>query len=182
MKQENSTYNITEKTYQSIEFLPIWNWYEVLKTGDLKHLFRVETDFTDNIDSYEKLKGLSDNFYNKKRLSKLRIYFEKVLNFWDEIQDEYINEFGLEDNFKKKIRLLKEKAILNYEFILTGDRFINTELAIINADLEEIGSAQGISFYQQKSQLEKHKGGARIDPKKTTVIEWFYDLKNMSNG
>ena len=39
MKQLNSIFSTTEKTYQSIEFLPIWNWYEILKTGDLKHLF-----------------------------------------------------------------------------------------------------------------------------------------------
>lgn len=153
MKQENYSYSTTENTYQSIEFMPVWNWFEILKTGDLKHLF----------------------ISGKGRVS------EKLGELWDTLQDEYITEFGLDDKFKKKLRLLKEKALLNYEFIITGDRFINTQLSIVDADLEELNEGQGITFYELKDHLEKYKG-FRIDTKETTVIEWHYALKNMSNG
>lgn len=153
MKQENYSYSTTENTYQSIEFMPVWNWFEILKTGDLKHLF----------------------ISGKGRVS------ERLGELWDTLQDEYITEFGLDDKFKKKLRLLKEKALLNYEFIITGDRFINTQLSIVDADLEELNEGQGITFYELKDHLEKYKG-FRIDTKETTVIEWHYALKNMSNG
>lgn len=153
MKQKNSTYNGLEKTYNSIEFMPIWNWNEILKTGDLKHLF----------------------INGKGRVS------EKIGNIWDSIQDEYIDTFGLEDNFKKQLRLLVKKTKLNYEFIITGDKFINTKLMILEADIKALESGKGTSFYELKDHIEKYKG-FRIDPKTTTVIEWFTAQKNMSNG
>ena len=122
MKQLNSIFSTTEKTYQSIEFLPIWNWYEILKTGDLKHLF----------------------ISGKGRVN------EKIGLLWDSLQDEYIEVFGLDDKFIKRINLLKQKAILNYEFILTKDRFINTKLSILDADLDELNSGEAIGFYSLK--------------------------------
>lgn len=157
MKRQNFISNITEKTYNSIEFLPIWNWNEILKTGDFRHLVQ-----------------------DKKALIKVKT--SELTKLWEHLQDEYIQEFGLDEKFKKKLKLLKEKARLNYEFILTKDRFINTELAIVEADLQDLESERSISFYELKDHLEKHKGGARIDPKITTVTEWHYALKNMSNG
>ena len=153
MKQQNYTSTTLEKTYNSIETLPIWNWMEVLKTGDLKHLF---------------IEGSG-------RVS------EKIGKLWDELQDQYIQEFGLDENFKKQLRLLIKKAKLNYDFVITGDRFINTLLTIVDADLEALNTQKSISFYDLKSRLEKFKG-CRIDARVTTVIEWHYDLKNMSNG
>jgi len=155
MKRPNFLSIITEKTYNSIEFLPIWNWNEILKTGDLNYLL--------------KSKGL------------IKVKKTELSDLWDYLQDEYIGEFGLDEKFKKKLKLLKEKARLNYEFILTKDRFINTELAIIDADLQDLESDRSISFYELKDHLEKYKG-FRIDTKTTTVTEWHYALKNMSNG
>jgi hypothetical protein len=133
--------------------MPIWNWYEILKTGDLKHLF----------------------ISGKGRVN------EKIGVLWDQLQDEYIYLFGLDEKFTKRIKLLKKKAILNYEYILTKDRFINTKLAILEADLEQLNSGEAIGFYSLKDHLEKYKG-FRIDPKEFTVIEWHTALKNMSNG
>ena len=153
MRQKNSILNTTEKTYNSIEFMPIWNWYEILKTGDLKHLF----------------------ISGSGRVSN------KLVDLWDILQDQYITEFGLDDSFKKQIRLLKEKAKLNYDFILTKDPFINTQLSIVDADLKELNTGKSVGFYEMKSHLEKYKG-FRIPVKEVTVIEWFTDLKNMSNG
>jgi len=133
--------------------MPIWNWQEILKTGDLKHLF----------------------ISGSGRVSK------KLADLWDNLQDEYITEFGLDDSFKKQLRLLKEKAILNYNYILTKDPFINTQLSIVDADLDSLNTGKSTSFYETKSYLEKYKG-YRMQIKEITVIEWFTDLKNMSNG
>lgn len=153
MKRKNSTYSLSESTYQSIESMPIWNWQKILETGDLKYLFI-------------KCSG---------RVS------ERIGELWDTLQDQYIQEFGLEENFKKQLRLLKKKAQLNYDYVLTGDRFINTLLTIVDADLDALSTQKPVKFYELKSHLEKFKG-CRIDPKVTTVIEWNYDLKIMSNG
>ena len=153
MKRKNSTYNLSKDTYQSIEFMPIWNWNKIMETRDLKYLF---------------LTG--EGVVNKK-----------LGDLWDKLQDEYIKIFGLDEKFLKRLKLLKEKARLNYEFVETKNRFLNTLLSIVDADLKELDSGVSIEFYELKSHLEKHKG-YRIDPKTTTVIEWNYDLKSMTNG
>ena len=153
MKRKNSTYNLSESTYQSIEDMPIWNWNKIMETRDLKYLF---------------LTG--EGVVNKK-----------LGDLWDKLQDEYIKIFGLDEKFLKRLKLLKEKARLNYEFVETKNRFLNTLLSIVDADLKELDSGVSIEFYELKSHLEKHKG-YRIDPKTTTVIEWNYDLKSMTNG
>ena len=64
---------------------------------------------------------------------------------------------------------------------LTKDRFINTKLSILEADLQELNSGEAISFYDMKYHLERHMG-RKIDPKIETVIEWHTALKNMTNG
>lgn len=155
MKQQNSISNILiENCYQGIEDMPIWNWNQILQTGDLKYLF----------------------IKNSGRVSK------KIGDHWDNIQDQYIAEFGLDENYQKELKLLKKKASLNYEFIYTGDRFINTKLKIVEADLLSLKQdGKGIKFHDLKDRLEKYKG-YRIDPKITTVIEWHYTLKNMTDG
>ena len=95
---------------------------------------------------------------------------DKIADLWDELQDQYITEFGLDESFKKQIRLLKEKAILNYNFILTKDPFINTELSIIEADLTELNTGKSVGFYEMKSHLEKYKG-FRIPVKEVTKAQ-----------
>lgn len=140
--------------YTSINEMPIWNWNEILLSGDIRFIF-------------------------KRCDGKI---MPSTHELWFILQDQYIEEFGLEDNTKKRIKLLKEKARLNYEFILTGDRFINTLLSIVDVDLSELNKGEGVKFYTLKDHLEKYKGGVRIDPKITTVTEWFTALKNMTNG
>lgn len=153
MKQQNSTYNTTEKTYNSINEMPMFNWNEILSTGDLKYIFK-------------ECKG---------RVS------EKIADLWYELQDQYIERFGLDEKFIKKLRLLKEKADLNYEFILTKDKFINTRIGIVDADLKALDSGASSDVWEVKDQMEKYKGYA-INLKTITVTEWGVTLKNMSNN
>ena len=142
-----------EPYYQTIDEMPIGNWNDIFKSGDLKHIFKS----------------------GEGRVSK------KIGEVWVNIQNQYIEEFGLDDNFKKQLKLLKEKSKLNYEFILTKDRFINTLMAIVDADLESLKQSKGMNFYEVKDHAEKYKG-YRLDPKEITVIEWFTTLKNMSDN
>lgn len=196
MKHRNSTYNTTENVYKSIEFLPIWNWIEILKTGDLKHLFLESNRFEELLDKQlildfevKKLKRkskLKPVEYVELKLKESSLFRNKriigsIPDLWDSLQDENINVFGLDEDFKKQLKLLKQKAKLNYEFVVTGEMFIETKLDMIEADLNSLNNKKVIDFYELKSHLEKFKG-CRIDPKVTTVMEWNYDLKTMSNG
>lgn len=145
--------NITENIYTTIDEMPIWNWNKIHSTGEMKYL-------------YKDLSGKNSD-YN--------------YNIWNELQDEYINKFGLEETFKQRLRLMKKAAKLNCEFVISKDRFLLNELAILEAQIDNFDNVKSMDFYEVKDYIEKYKG-FRIDPKTTTVTEYFYSLKNMRNG
>jgi hypothetical protein len=49
------------------------------------------------------------------------------------------------------------------------------------ADIEALNQGESVKFYQVLDHVEKYKGFA-IDPKQTSVIKWYYTLKNISDG
>ena len=139
--------------YTNIDEMPIWNWNEITKTGDLKYLF-------------------------KKIKLKVKL---KHSDIWDNLQDQYINEFGLESSLKKEIKLKNKIAKLRYDYLITKKRFNKTLISVAQNQLNAISTEKGIKFDELKDHLEKYKG-FRIDTKTTTVKEWFYTIKNMSNN
>ena len=70
---------------------------------------------------------------------------------------------------------------LNLDFVLTRDRSLLNSIKITEIDLEIDSSKKIISFYDILDHVEKYKG-LHIDPMKTSVMKWYYSLKNMSNG
>lgn len=140
--------------YNSIETLPIWNWYQIPKNnGDLRFL-------------YKSCKG---------------VVGDKMVQLWYDLQDEYIERFGLDADFEKELALKKQIIQLNCDYVLTQNKFNNTLINIAKADLKALGDKKGTDFYIIKDSLEKHKG-FKIDPKTTSVVEWFSTIKNLSNG
>ena len=140
------------KVWRNIEDMPIYNWVKILETGDLRWLF-----------------------INKGRVT------EKANEHWLTLQQEYIDEFGLDEGYKQQLRLMEKLKNLNLDFVLTRDRSLLNSIRITEIDLDMDGSKEAISFYQILDHVEKYKG-FQIDPKKTSVIKWYYSLKNMSNG
>lgn len=151
--QSNSTLNITEAYYDSIDEMPIYNWNKVIETGDLKWIYKS----------------------GKGRVSKA---LNKV---WVELQDQYFEEFGIDDTFRKRIRLMKEVIKLNDEFIQTGDRFLLNLIHIAETDIKSTQQIVGMKFYDMLDKVMTSKK-MHINPKEYTVIQWYYTLKNLNNG
>lgn len=141
------------RLWQSIEDMPIYNWIKILETGDLKWLF----------------------VKNKGRVSS------RSQEHWMELQQEYLDEFGLDEQYKQRLRLTQKLTNLNLDFVLTGDRFTLNLIKMAEADIEALNQGESVKFYQVLDHVEKYKGFA-IDPKKTSVIKWYYTLKNISDG
>ena len=158
MKLSNNTSIGTEKTYsrndmwENIEVMPIYNWIKICETGDLKYVFK-----------------------DGGRVSK------KTGEHWLGLQQEYIDEFGLDEEFKKQLRVSKELTVLRCDYVLKKDRFLLNMIKIKEAELKLSQAPKAHSFYEVKDYVEKYKG-FKIDPHNTTVIEWYHALKNMSNG
>lgn len=154
---KSSSHGIKETSYLnkvwgSIEEMPIYNWIKILEMGDLKWLF-----------------------INKGRVT------QKTADHWLNLQDEYINEFGLDEGYKQQLRLMRKLNDLNIQFVLTRDRSLLNLINMTEADLTGSKVTKATSFYQVLDHVEKYKGFA-IDPKTTSVMKWYYSLKNMSNG
>src|SRR5690606_18513813 len=145
--------NTIENTYSSIEEMPIYNWNKVFETGDLSYIFK---------DGKGKItKDLSD--------------------LWDELQQQWMDEFGLEQEMEERIRIKRKLAEHKLDYIITQDRFILNFITIAEIEIEDLNKQKSTSFYQAKDIVEKYKG-FRLDPKQITVIEWGYTLKNMAQN
>ena len=157
MKHSNYLSTGTEETskpnklWPDIEVMPIKNWIKICETGDLKWLF----------------------ITGKGRVTK------KTGDHWLEIQQQYIDEFGLDESYKQQLRLLKEVVLLNYKLIETKDRSIKNVINLKKAEIEATKGETITNFYEVLDRVENYKGFA-IDPEKTSVKKWYYSLKNMT--
>lgn len=147
------TTSFLDKVYTSIEDMPIWNWMKVLETGKLEWIF----------------------ITCKGRVTK------KLADHWLALQDEYMDEFGLDETFKQQLRLMEELKNLNCDLVITKDQSILNVIMMTEIDIEGLNNKKVIKFYEMIDHVEKYKGFS-IDPKTTSVMKWYYSLKNMSNG
>lgn len=89
--------------YASIKELPIEVWFDIHETGDLMLLFKEpkEAFLTD------KLNDLFDSIYN-----------------------EFLNKFGLSDEYLAELEERKQIALLQADLIITGQRHLKTLIEV----------------------------------------------------
>ena len=138
--------------WDNLDEMPIFNWIKILETSDLNFIFISEG-----------------------------IVINKTEDHWLDLQQEYIDEFGLDKTYKQRLRLMEQLKNLNIEFVLTRDRFLLNLIKICEADISILGFQKAIKFHQMVDHVEKYKGFS-IDTKKISVKSWYYSLKNMSRG
>lgn len=93
---------------------------------------------------------------------------------WEAIYDEYLAEFGLGPVQNKVFKAMKRKAMLELDYVITGDRFKLTEIEIEIANLQGIlaNAGNGISIDQALIYISKWLG-SWINPKNITAREYF---------
>jgi len=139
----------TSDLYRSIETLPVKRWFEILKTGHLHHLF---------------IKGTGS-------------VNEKTRDVWFDIQQQYFDEFGVDDNFRIRLVKMKKYTELVCDHIISGDRYLLNQIKQLDHELNDNGSEISSSHYKLKDAIEKHRK-YHVDFDKTTVIEWGYMVKD----
>jgi len=99
---------------------------------------------------------------------------EQDIEAWQQIYDDYIREFGLSDVQKKLFDAMKKKAMLELDFVITGNRFKLTEIEIAMAKLDSMlmNRGDGISIDQMLVHLSKWMGHW-INSKNITTREYF---------
>ncbi len=136
--------------YDNIDNLPIKRWFKILATGDLKYLY------------------VGQNGPVNKRLSDM----------WLAIEQQYYDEFGVDVEFQIRIEWTKEKILLECEYVITEDRKLLSQIAILENELSDQGEEFTVKMYDTKDKIEQIRG-YQIDLDKTTVIEWVYMVKNV---
>lgn len=93
---------------------------------------------------------------------------------WENIYNDYLKEFGLSETYKRMLNAMKKKAILELDYVITGDRFKLTEVEIeetrLNSMLKNAGN--GMTIEESLIYISKWLG-TWLNVKQITVREYF---------
>jgi len=133
--------------FNSIETLPIWNWWKIAETGNLIYLHKLE--------DYEGKEDYS------------------LMTLWNKLQDEYLNEFGITREFREMLTLKKRWIDVKSKFLITGERFLLNEIEEIEIDLDET-NANKIEVKKDETVIMlEQKLNFPLDPKKMSVKKYY---------
>lgn len=119
--------------------------------------------------------------YNYTRRNKKGTYDEDILAY-ESINDEYIERYGLDKYYLKLLKLLRRKAELELEYILTGDRRKLTDIEIKEADLRQQLETKGTGISIEASLIHISKFlGVWINVKQITALEYYDLLKELED-
>ncbi|MBV1929796.1 MAG: hypothetical protein KUG81_09845 [Gammaproteobacteria bacterium] len=143
------------RTYNSIDDLPQWNWIKVHETNNLGYIRALS--------SYRKL-----GKYVSRSLEKR----------WDDMYEEYMDEFGLTESYLENLEDKKKLANLQNEFILTNNKVLLNHIRIAKNRLKENEGlkGKGIEFRESIVLIEKQQG-IKIDAKKISVADYNAYIK-----
>lgn len=140
--------------YNSIEELPIWNWFKVFETNELKHIIKGEGVVEDSI--------LKEN--------------------WNKLFSEYIDIFGLDDNLVSHIKHEKKLVLLQLEYAIKkrpSDLF-KIELALTNVKEKQSEKVKS-DFMQVIAQVENALE-RNINERKISVRKFYTYLKQLEKN
>ena len=139
--------------YDSIDTLPIWNWWMIAQSSNINYL---------------RMDG---------NLKKKTDYVEA----WFIIQDEYLEEYGDKDALRKMLTLKKDWINQQVKFIVDGDRAALNMANIIAIDMEDESSPSGYMKREDTIILLEEKLGREIDPKIISVRKYNNYINYYSN-
>ena len=138
--------------FHTIEDLPLWNWIKCTN-GELE--------------------------YTRKGSGGSRSHDQVA---WDQIYDDYIQQYGLGKMYERMLKTMHKKAIAELDYCITGDRFNLTQSevqeSILAGMLKNAGSGRTIE--QTLIHLSKWIG-QWIKPKEISAKEYFTLVKELEN-
>lgn len=99
---------------------------------------------------------------------------ESDVKAWQQIYDDYILQFGLTDLQKKLFKAIKKRALLELDFVITGDRFKLTEIEMQITTIDAMLSNNGSNITIEQTLIHLSKWlGQWINARNITVKEYF---------
>lgn len=125
--------------------------------------------------------------YTRKKIKRGSALLDEEA--WEKLHDHYITEYGLSKVYKRMLEQMKKVAMMQLDYVLTGDNFTLTKLEMeeqkLTAMMQNAGT--GISLEQGLVYLSKWLGYP-VKTKEMSVKAYFDTLKEyerynkISNG
>ena len=144
---KSNTLTTLENYWVSIDDMPLYNWIKCNK-GELIYV-RLKQEKNDKINNSDEI-------------------------VWQKIYNNYLDEFGLNKLHLRLLKVAKQKALLELDYVLTGDNFKLTEIKLEETRLKEMieNNKQGMTTEQSLVYLSKWLG-YHLNSKKISVREYF---------
>lgn len=140
--------------YKSIDEMPIYNWFRLQETNDIKFVMKC-----------------------KKALSKKQ--FAEIEKAVKDMQAEYIDVFGINDQYKNYLELIRSIRILEIERAVTGDKIKTTFIEIKKVELNNLlKQMQGGQINTVTVHAEKYMG-FKLNLKELSVREFYTIIEEM---
>lgn len=134
--------------YQSIDELPVFNWFKIHEKNDLAYLLVKKHKITGKMN-------------------------EQLEEAWGNIYTEYLDTFGINNSFRQILLLKKEIACYELEMFIKGDKSIITFIKIAKWQLKKLLNEKPSSTIDEfKVQIERYMG-FRLNTKEVTVKEYY---------
>lgn len=149
-----------KKVFKSIDDIPLWNWIRFTETG--RYIYLTDVDDHDVIiEPDETLLSAERNIYKQ--------IFEQI---------------GISDKYRHYLLKQKDLAGMEIELELTGDRKLETFIAIANHEIKDILSELQSGDVDETIIILEKFFGFIIDVKKISVKKYYsyIRLANKSNG
>lgn len=93
------------------------------------------------------------------------------------LYDDYLQTRGLGKEYKNYLSILKKKAMLQCDYLISKDRFKLTQIEIEDAKLEALSKDKGEGISIEKTLIYLSKWlGYRLDWKQVTANEYYLIL------
>lgn len=136
--------------YKSIDELPIFNWFKIQSSNDIRWLCK---DKPDNL--------------SVRQVGELEGQFNVITG-------EYIDTFGISEEFRKVLDIRWELGGHKLNLAFTGDRFIQNYIDMCEAELKELTENKDTSNSNTKVKAYiEEMMHFHLDEKKITVKEYY---------
>jgi hypothetical protein len=144
--------------YNSIDELPIKIWFDIHKTVNFKKLLK------------------SGECKNEKT-------YIKLFELWQKLYNEFIERFGLSDEFLSDLQIEIKIANLQADLIITKQKHLNTlikieqeKMRINNFEISEPADIESIL-----AKMSKYYG-FKLSSRELTTAEYYSYLNNITDG
>tara|TARA_R110000796_G_scaffold78436_1_gene174878 strand:+ start:139 stop:612 length:474 start_codon:yes stop_codon:yes gene_type:complete len=144
--------------YKSIDELPIKVWFDVHKTGDYRLLLK-------------EIKTINAND------------FQTLFDAWEFIYNQYIDMFGLSEEFLEDLNNQIELANYKAEFVISGNRYYRTLIRVKEDQIKNDSKIDNkpIELEMLLARMSKYYG-FKLESKELTVAQYYSYLNTVNNG